>query len=115
MHPVLQCGALDQNLLPDVTVFELDMEEDSDEEILFAKAMPVRYHLPLFFLVLDYCPCHDGTIIGVTGSFTPCACPELKRPPATVCARSRMQRCSWFFTNCKEQLHGFYMKKQMLH
>lgn len=38
----LQSGALDQNLLPDVTVFELDLDEDSDEEILFAKAMPVR-------------------------------------------------------------------------
>ena len=40
--PVMQSGALDENLLPDVTVFELDLEEDSDEEILFAKAMPVR-------------------------------------------------------------------------
>lgn len=38
----VQSGALDQNLLPDVTVFELDLDEDSDEEILFAKAMPVR-------------------------------------------------------------------------
>ena len=42
----MQSGALDENLLPDVTVFELDLEEDSDEEILFAKAMPVRSTCP---------------------------------------------------------------------
>ena len=37
----LQSGALDENLLPDVPTFELDPDDDSDEEILFAKAMPV--------------------------------------------------------------------------
>ncbi|KAL0030548.1 hypothetical protein WJX79_003716 [Trebouxia sp. C0005] len=36
-----QSGALDANLLPDVPTFELDPDDDSDEEILFAKAMPV--------------------------------------------------------------------------
>ncbi|KAL0046074.1 hypothetical protein WJX82_001682 [Trebouxia sp. C0006] len=36
-----QSGALDENLLPDVPTFELDPDDDSDEEILFAKAMPV--------------------------------------------------------------------------
>ena len=37
----MQSGALDENLLPDVPTFELDPDDDSDEEILFAKAMPV--------------------------------------------------------------------------
>lgn len=32
---------MDANLLPDVPTFELDPDDDSDEEILFAKAMPV--------------------------------------------------------------------------
>ena len=38
---VLQSGALDENLLPDVPTFEVDPDDDSDEEVLFAKAMPV--------------------------------------------------------------------------
>ena len=33
--------ALDENLLPDVPTFEIDPDDDSDEEVLFAKAMPV--------------------------------------------------------------------------
>ncbi len=37
----MQSGALDDNLLPDVPTFEVDPDDDSDEEILFAKAMPV--------------------------------------------------------------------------
>ncbi len=32
---------MDENLLPDVPTFELDPDDDSDEEILFAKAIPV--------------------------------------------------------------------------
>ena len=41
MTRLVQSGALDENLLPDVPTFELDPDDDSDEEILFAKAMPV--------------------------------------------------------------------------
>lgn len=32
---------MDANLLPDVPTFDLDPDDDSDEDILFAKAMPV--------------------------------------------------------------------------
>ena len=38
---MVQSGALDDNLLPDVPTFEVDPDDDSDEEVLFAKAMPV--------------------------------------------------------------------------
>ena len=44
MYPLccaMQSGALDENLLPDVPTFEVDPDDDSDEEVLFAKAMPV--------------------------------------------------------------------------
>lgn len=37
----MQSGALDENLLPDVPTFEVDPDDDSDEEVLFAKAMPI--------------------------------------------------------------------------
>ena len=34
----MQCGALDQNLLPDVTFLQLDSQGRSHEETLFAKS-----------------------------------------------------------------------------
>lgn len=38
-----QCGALDQNLLPDITFLQLDnRQRGSHEEALFAKATPSR-------------------------------------------------------------------------
>lgn len=37
-----QCGALDQNLLPDVTFLELDSQRGPHEEALFAKSTPSR-------------------------------------------------------------------------
>ena len=37
-----QCGALDQNLLPDVTFLQLDSQRGPHEEALFAKSTPSR-------------------------------------------------------------------------
>lgn len=37
-----QCGALNQNLLPDITFLQLDSQRGPHEEALFAKSTPSR-------------------------------------------------------------------------